>query len=110
MPELQSFSDFMSRFGLRTAPYRGDDQKEQTGAHLRSTVVGETAGEARWSVVTVRVTTLKGVDAGRYYTERLPSYYLKSGKARGDWWGAGCRPSSPERRARTGGVPGDDGR
>lgn len=32
-------------------------------------------------VVTVRVTTLKGVDAGRYYTERVPSYHLD-----GDDW------------------------
>jgi hypothetical protein len=26
--------------------------------------------------MTVRVTTLKGLEAGRYYTERLPGYYL----------------------------------
>jgi len=28
---------------------------------------------AWWSAVTVRVTTLKGVDAGRYYVEQLPN-------------------------------------
>ena len=39
--------------------------------------------------MTVRVTTLKGVDAGRYYTERLPSYYLNSGEPPGRWWGKG---------------------
>lgn len=80
----------MSRFGPRLAPYRGDDQRRQTGAHLRSTDVGETAGETWGSTVTVRVTTLKGVDAGRYYTERLPSYYLRSGEAPGVWWGRGA--------------------
>jgi conjugative relaxase-like TrwC/TraI family protein len=37
--------------------------------------------------VTVRVTTLKGVDAGRYYTERLPSYYLDGDEPPGRWWG-----------------------
>lgn len=37
--------------------------------------------------MTVRVTTLKGADAGRYYTERLPSYYLDSGEPPGHWWG-----------------------
>ncbi|HJQ94788.1 MAG TPA: MobF family relaxase [Acidimicrobiia bacterium] len=39
--------------------------------------------------MTVRVTTLKGVDAGRYYTERLPSYYLSGVEAPGVWWGRG---------------------
>lgn len=38
--------------------------------------------------MTVRVTTLKGVEAGRYYTERLPSYYLDGGEPPGRWWGA----------------------
>lgn len=38
--------------------------------------------------MTVRVTTLKGTDAGRYYTERLPSYYLDGGEPPGRWWGA----------------------
>ncbi|MGA7272306.1 MAG: MobF family relaxase, partial [Acidimicrobiia bacterium] len=31
--------------------------------------------------------SLKGADAGRYYTERLPSYYLDSGEPPGRWWG-----------------------
>jgi conjugative relaxase-like TrwC/TraI family protein len=39
-------------------------------------------------VVTVRVTTLKGVEAGRYYTEWLPSYYLDGGEPPGRWSGA----------------------
>ena len=38
--------------------------------------------------MTVRVTTLKGVEAGRYYTERLPSYYLDGDEPPGRWWGA----------------------
>ena len=38
--------------------------------------------------VTVRVTTLKGVGAGRYYTERLPSYYLDGEEPPGRWWGS----------------------
>lgn len=38
--------------------------------------------------MTVRVTTLKGNEAGRYYTERLPSYYLDGGEPPGRWWGA----------------------
>ncbi|HUP15630.1 MAG TPA: MobF family relaxase [Acidimicrobiia bacterium] len=90
MPERQSISDLMSRFGLRLAPYRGDDQKEQTSALFQVPAVGETVGETRESAVTVRVTTLKGLDAGRYYTERLPSYYLSSGEAPGLWWGGGA--------------------
>lgn len=40
--------------------------------------------------MTVRVTTLKGVEAGRYYTERLPSYYLDGGEPPGRWWGRGA--------------------
>lgn len=40
--------------------------------------------------MTVRVTTLKGVDAGRYYTERLPSYYLDGDEPLGRWWGKGA--------------------
>jgi len=40
--------------------------------------------------VTVRVTTLKGVDAGAYYVEQLPNYYLDSGEPRGIWFGAGA--------------------
>lgn len=86
MPAFGDFLRELSRFGLRTAPCMGDDRKEQTSAHLRSAGVGDTRGSA----VTVRVTTLKGVDAGRYYTERLPSYYLKGGEAPGVWWGRGA--------------------
>jgi conjugative relaxase-like TrwC/TraI family protein len=37
--------------------------------------------------VTVRVNSLKGADAGRYYTERLPSYYLDEAEPLGRWWG-----------------------
>jgi conjugative relaxase-like TrwC/TraI family protein len=41
--------------------------------------------------VTVRVTTLKGADAGDYYIERLPNYYLQSGEPRGIWFGQGAQ-------------------
>ena len=37
--------------------------------------------------MTVRVTTLKGVGAGRYYTDHLPSYYLDGDEPPGRWWG-----------------------
>jgi conjugative relaxase-like TrwC/TraI family protein len=37
--------------------------------------------------MTVRVTTLKGLEAGRYYTERLPGYYLNGQELPGRWWG-----------------------
>jgi conjugative relaxase-like TrwC/TraI family protein len=37
--------------------------------------------------MTVRVTTLKGLEAGRYYTERLPGYYLNGQEPPGRWWG-----------------------
>jgi conjugative relaxase-like TrwC/TraI family protein len=40
--------------------------------------------------VTVRVTTLKGAGAGRYYTEHLPSYYLDGDEPAGRWWGRGA--------------------
>ncbi|MCI0544176.1 MAG: relaxase domain-containing protein [Actinobacteria bacterium] len=40
--------------------------------------------------MTVRVTTLKGAGAGRYYTERLPSYYLDDSEPPGRWWGRGA--------------------
>ncbi len=40
--------------------------------------------------MTVRVTTLKGVGAGRYYTEHLPSYYLDGDEPAGHWWGRGA--------------------
>ncbi len=34
-------------------------------------------------VMTARVTTLKGAEAGVYYVEALPSYYLDSGEPAG---------------------------
>ena len=37
--------------------------------------------------MTARVTTLKGLNAGVYYTEELPSYYLDAGEPRGLWFG-----------------------
>jgi conjugative relaxase-like TrwC/TraI family protein len=37
--------------------------------------------------MTVRVATLKGLEAGRYYTERLPGYYLNGQEPPGRWWG-----------------------
>jgi conjugative relaxase-like TrwC/TraI family protein len=40
--------------------------------------------------LTVRVTTLKGVDAGLYYVEALPSYYLDPAEAAGVWCGRGA--------------------
>ena len=41
--------------------------------------------------VTVRVTTLKGVNAGAYYVERLPNYYLDAeGEPPGVWHGRGA--------------------
>jgi len=39
----------------------------------------------------MRVTTLKGTEAGRYYTERLPGYYLDGGEPPGRWWGSAAR-------------------
>ena len=42
--------------------------------------------------VTVRVTTLKGADAGAYYVEQLPNYYLQSGEPRGVWHGTAATP------------------
>jgi conjugative relaxase-like TrwC/TraI family protein len=44
----------------------------------------------RESAVTARVTTLKGPDAGAYYVEALPSYYLDAGEPRGRWHGHGA--------------------
>ena len=41
--------------------------------------------------MTVRVTTLKGADAGAYYVEALPNYYLQSGEPRGLWLGDGAQ-------------------
>ena len=40
--------------------------------------------------MTVRVTTLKGPDAGLYYVEALPSYYLDAGEPAGEWQGFGA--------------------
>jgi len=41
--------------------------------------------------VTARVTTLKGAEAGAYYTEALPSYYLDAGEPKGIWHGRGAQ-------------------
>ena len=41
-------------------------------------------------VVTVRVTTLRGADAGLYYVEHLPNYYLEPGEPPGVWFGNGA--------------------
>ena len=41
--------------------------------------------------MTARVTTLKGPDAGAYYVEALPNYYLQSGEPRGLWHGRGAQ-------------------
>ncbi len=40
--------------------------------------------------MTVRVTTLKGPDAGAYYVEHLPRYYLVDGEPQGRWQGLGA--------------------
>jgi conjugative relaxase-like TrwC/TraI family protein len=40
--------------------------------------------------VTVRVSTLKGPDAGLYYVEALGGYYLDVGEPRGEWHGRGA--------------------
>ncbi|MEO1061937.1 MAG: MobF family relaxase [Actinomycetota bacterium] len=40
--------------------------------------------------MTVRVTTLKGRDAGAYYVDALPDYYLGPNEPRGRWRGAGA--------------------
>jgi len=40
--------------------------------------------------MTARVTTLKGVDAGAYYVEALPSYYLDADEPPGRWHGRGA--------------------
>ncbi|HZD22979.1 MAG TPA: MobF family relaxase, partial [Acidimicrobiia bacterium] len=37
------------------------------------------------------MTTLKGLEAGRYYTERLPGYYLAGGEPPGRWWGTAAQ-------------------
>jgi conjugative relaxase-like TrwC/TraI family protein len=40
--------------------------------------------------MTVRVVTLKGRDAGRYYVDELPSYYLDADEPAGRWHGHGA--------------------
>ncbi|MGD9794257.1 MAG: MobF family relaxase, partial [Acidimicrobiia bacterium] len=40
--------------------------------------------------MTVRVTTLKGAEAGRYYVDGLPTYYLDAGEPAGVWSGHGA--------------------
>ena len=40
--------------------------------------------------MTARATTLKGVDAGAYYIEALPNYYLDSAEPKGIWHGRGA--------------------
>jgi len=40
--------------------------------------------------MTARVTTLKGLDAGLYYVEQLPNYYLDANEPRGRWLGRGA--------------------
>ncbi|MGE0304736.1 MAG: MobF family relaxase, partial [Acidimicrobiia bacterium] len=40
--------------------------------------------------MTVRVTTLKGPEAGRYYVDGLPSYYLDADEPAGVWSGHGA--------------------
>ena len=40
--------------------------------------------------MTARVTTLKGVEAGAYYVEALPSYYLDADEPPGRWHGQGA--------------------
>jgi conjugative relaxase-like TrwC/TraI family protein len=40
--------------------------------------------------MTVRVTTLRGADAGLYYVENLPNYYLEPGEPPGVWFGDGA--------------------
>ncbi len=37
--------------------------------------------------MTVRVSTLNGIEAGRYYVDRLPRYYLDANEPRGRWLG-----------------------
>ena len=41
-------------------------------------------------LMTARVTTLKGSDAGAYYVEALPAYYLDATEPRGRWHGRGA--------------------
>ena len=66
----------------------------QTGAHDSSGDRVRCRARCRvwWgvSVVTVRVTTLRGADAGLYYVEHLPNYYLEPGEPPGVWFGNGA--------------------
>lgn len=48
------------------------------------------AGPPGAVVVTVRATTLKSAEAGRYYVEELPRYYLEAGEPPGRWLGRGA--------------------
>lgn len=48
------------------------------------------AGPRGEMVVTARVTTLKGAEAGVYYVEAMPSYYLDVDEPRGRWHGRGA--------------------
>ena len=41
-------------------------------------------------VVTARVTTLQGAEAGAYYVDHLPRYYLNAGEPPGRWHGRGA--------------------
>ena len=50
----------------------------------------EVGSAHREAAVTARVTTLKGVDAGAYYVEALPSYYLDADEPPGRWHGRGA--------------------
>lgn len=58
--------------------------------HTIRGLAGGESGRRRGSVVTARVTTLKGAEAGAYYVEALPNYYLDSGEPRGVWLGRGA--------------------
>lgn len=48
-------------------------------------------GPVRVWIMTVRVTTLKGPEAGAYYVERPGKYYLDGDEPPGQWRGAGAR-------------------
>lgn len=63
------------------SPRKPSNHEPQTFAHLRSHRDGR-------SLAMMRVAMLKGTDAGRYYTERLPGYYLDGGEPPGRWWGS----------------------
>lgn len=71
----------------------------------RQTSAHPAVGWSRKVVVTVRVTTLKGFGAGRYYTYHLLSYYLDVGEPPGRWWGKAADEPWAGGRVRLGGVP-----